>query len=67
MRINLVTPFAEKDMVKALGARWDTAKKYWNIIDVAELTPFMRWIPDMADAMDNSMDTVKRSTKAARP
>ena len=23
MRINLVTPFAEKDAVKALGARWD--------------------------------------------
>jgi hypothetical protein len=27
MRINLVTPFAEKDAVKALGARWDAAKK----------------------------------------
>jgi hypothetical protein len=26
MRINLVTPFAEKDAVKALGARWDAAK-----------------------------------------
>ena len=25
MRINLVTPLAEKDAVKALGARWDAA------------------------------------------
>lgn len=45
MRINLVTPFAEKDAVKALGARWDPAKKVWYINDVADLTPFERWIP----------------------
>src|SRR5450830_802080 len=31
MRINLVTPFTEKDAVKALGARWDSAKKLWYI------------------------------------
>nr|MDP2192790.1 DUF5710 domain-containing protein [Rhodoferax sp.] len=36
MRINLVTPFAEKDAVKALGARWDAAKKIWYITDVAD-------------------------------
>jgi hypothetical protein len=47
MRINLVTPFAEKDAAKALGARWDATKKLWYIVDVADLTPFMRWIPDM--------------------
>jgi hypothetical protein len=47
MRINLVTPFAEKDSVKALGARWDPAKKRWHITDVANLTPFMRWIPNL--------------------
>lgn len=28
MRINLVTPFAEKDTVKALGASWDLAKSF---------------------------------------
>lgn len=50
MRINLVTPFAEKDAVKALGARWDGAKKLWYITDVADLTPFMRWIPHLETA-----------------
>jgi hypothetical protein len=30
MRIDLVTPFAEKDAVKALGARWDAAKKVYT-------------------------------------
>ncbi len=54
MRINLVTPFAEKDAAKALGARWDAAKKCWYIVDVADLTPFSRWIPSMEAAMNVS-------------
>jgi hypothetical protein len=49
MRINLVTPFAEKDAAKALGARWDSAKKTWYIQNVADLTPFQRWIPAGAE------------------
>ncbi len=46
MRINLKTPFAEKDEAKALGARWDPKKKCWYIQNVANLTPFARWISD---------------------
>jgi hypothetical protein len=52
MRINLITPFAEKDAAKALGARWDAAKKCWYIVDVDDLTPFMRWIPNLDAAKD---------------
>jgi hypothetical protein len=63
MRINLVTPFAEKDAVKALGARWDAAKKLWYIVDVTDLTPFLRWIPNMETAMENS-DTTQQATKS---
>lgn len=44
MRINLNCPFPEKDQAKALGARWDGARKTWYIVDVEDLTPFMRWI-----------------------
>ena len=46
MRINLVTPFAEKDAAKALGAKWDATKKIWYVVDAIDLTPFLRWIPD---------------------
>ncbi len=59
MRINLVTPFAEKDAVKALGARWDPANKLWYITDVADLSPFMRWIPDLVAASEPSGGTTK--------
>lgn len=51
MRINLVAPFAEKDAVKALGARWDSAKKTWYIIDIQDLTPFQRWIPNSGTSL----------------
>lgn len=54
MRINLVTPFADKDKAKALGARWDSTQRLWYIVDVVDLTPFMRWIPEMNAAMDSS-------------
>jgi hypothetical protein len=63
MRINLVTPFAEKDAVKALGARWDAAKKLWYIMDVADLTPFMRWIPNMEMASGKSVATSQQQEK----
>ena len=60
MRINLITPFAEKDQVKALGARWDSQKKVWYIKDVEDLTPFERWIPGTVTAS-------KLSTKLGAP
>jgi hypothetical protein len=61
-RINLVTPFAEKDAVKALGARWDAAKKVLYITDVADLTPFLRWIPDLEKATERSVGNAVHAT-----
>ena len=65
MRINLVTPFAEKDAVKALGARWDATKKVWYIKDVDDLTPFLRWIPDVAAATEGEATGQAASTTLA--
>jgi len=66
MRINLVTPFAEKDQAKALGARWDSVRKNWYIVDVADLTPFSRWIPD-TDAGAAVKATVATKSTTAVP
>ncbi len=57
MRINLVTPFAEKDAVKSLGARRDSTRKVWYIQDVADLTPYLRWIPNLEAATEASTGT----------
>jgi hypothetical protein len=64
MRINLVTPFADKDAVKALGARWDAAKKIWYITDAADLKLFMRWIPNLEAASEPSGGPPKSAAKA---
>ena len=67
MRINLVTPFAEKDAAKALGARWDSAKKVWYIDGVSDLTPFARWIPDLPAAAGASTGLSAPPTAKAGP
>lgn len=43
MRTNLNVPFAEKDEAKALGARWDPARKCWYVQD-RDLGAFSRWL-----------------------
>ena len=69
MRINLKTPFADKDAAKALGARWDGTRKLWYITDVADLTPFMRWIPDLAAASQDAapLPTQPKPASAFKP
>ena len=49
MRTNLKVSFAEKDKVKALGARWDPALKVWYVENAPDLTRFAAWIPALAE------------------
>lgn len=44
MRIDLSVAYAEKEQAKALGARWDDARKIWYVVDPKDVRPFMRWI-----------------------
>ena len=48
MRINLKTCFEDRHEVKALGAKWDIARKVWYIEDMPNLNIFKRWIPDLS-------------------
>lgn len=40
----LKVPYAEKDEAKALGARWNAARKAWYVPDGTEAAPFERWL-----------------------
>lgn len=63
MRINLTTKFAEKEAVKALGARWDPIRRNWYIENVDDLTPFMKWLPGIVEKNDydnHSNDSSKK-------
>jgi len=44
MRIDLKVSYEEKDKAKALGARWDVARKTWYLIDPENLHPFKKWL-----------------------
>ena len=46
MRINLTNAgYHDRGVVKALGARWDAARKVWYIENMEDLTPFMPFMP----------------------
>ena len=66
MRIDLVTSFAEKEEAKALGARWDAAKRIWYVTDVEDLTPFLRWIPKAGKTPATPAVGVKRKPSNAK-
>jgi len=44
-RIYLQVPFAEKDAVKALGAKWDPEQKKWFAQSALLHPALMRWLP----------------------
>lgn len=67
MRIDLQTPFAEKDAAKALGARWDSSKRTWYIQNVADLAPFQRWIPAGTTAQTAGPVAMARQAPASAP
>lgn len=45
MKINLIVPYKDKDLVKTLGAKWDIATKVWYITDPEDVGIFLEWIP----------------------
>jgi hypothetical protein len=44
-RAYLEVPFAEKEIVKALGAKWDPENFCWYVRAADDLTPFAQWRP----------------------
>ncbi|TSA39213.1 MAG: hypothetical protein D4R63_09635 [Methylococcaceae bacterium] len=41
----LHVPYAQKDAAKALGAKWDAAKKQWFVPVGTDLSRFSQWLP----------------------
>lgn len=45
MSTYLVTTYQDKDHVKALGARWDPARRQWYVPSGRDLAAFAAWLP----------------------
>ena len=61
MRIDLTTTFHEHKAAKALGARWDFARRVWYVIDPDDLTPFLKWIPSGGAASARVVPAYKKA------
>jgi exodeoxyribonuclease VII large subunit len=48
--------YREKDEVKRLGAYWSREQRLWFVPAGRDLTPFARWLPDLALAVALSLD-----------
>ena len=49
-KIYLAVPYGEKNVAKALGARWDAEKKSWYAASEADADKLSRWAPDRQTA-----------------
>lgn len=48
MKTYLNVPFEERFEAKALGAKWDAARKLWYVEDANDVRGFMRWMPSVS-------------------
>lgn len=62
-RTDLKVPFAEKDEAKALGARWDPAKRLWYT-QSADLSAFERWLPAPGETAAPASTATRRPAAA---
>lgn len=44
-RVDLIVPYASKDIVKSLGAQWDATRKTWYVKAGLDPEPFRQWFP----------------------
>lgn len=66
-RTYLTVPFAQKDEAKALGARWDPARKRWYVPEGVDTAAFQRWGPDSSDAPESASGASAGNTAKSRP
>ena len=65
LKTYLTVPYAQKDAVKALGARWDAANKKWYVSADKDLAPFKQWQPQVGALDLPATTTVKPKVRAS--
>jgi hypothetical protein len=48
-RVDLIVPYAPKELAKARGARWDPAARVWYVSADVDIVPFANWLPVVTD------------------
>ena len=65
-RVYLAVTFAEKDRVKAAGARWDKERKAWFVPEGRDAAAFEAWLPGRVQTQPKAADPVAAFAEALR-
>jgi hypothetical protein len=60
MKTYLEVPYEDHYRAKALGAKWDPARKLWYVPDAVDLVPLSEWVPKLP-ALSKKLRRVLRS------
>lgn len=52
MALYLNVPYEQKDLVKALGAKWDQIRKQWYVTDKFDYYKYFDWFPEVYEQCD---------------
>lgn len=58
MKIYLRVPFAEKDIAKKLGAKWDGNVKRWYLPESVSPNAFAKWMPPSSTPIVTTSGTI---------
>jgi hypothetical protein len=67
MILYLDVPYAEKDLAKSHGARWDPTRKRWYTFDTADLRPLLKWVPEHLKKPVNGGSKLSDPTALKKP
>ena len=62
----LNVPFAQKDAAKALGAKWDPAKKQWYAPANIDITVFEKWPAQSGSKKASTTKSKKKSSTSGK-
>lgn len=63
-KIYLNVPYAQKDIAKALGARWDATYKKWYVSGDRDIALFTQWRNEAVDLASPTVATNSSKTRA---
>lgn len=63
MRIDLTVPYDQKDKAKSLGARWDSDKRTWYVVDPERIGDFSMWMGEAAAFMKRHKRLFKETNR----
>jgi len=62
----LNVPYAEKDVAKSLGAKWDASKKKWYAPAKLDLSLFDKWQSELTTSNKSTTGKTKSSSSAKK-